>query len=92
MRGRTKEKSACRKSVTCRVTDRRKGIIKGRALMRGLTVTDLAKRCGLAPSTLYRKLQHPGDISLAELELLDELINFTDDEILYFVRWRRCEQ
>lgn len=74
-----------------KVTDRRKDIIKGRALMRGLTVTDLAKRCGLAPSTLYRKLQHPGDISLVELELLDELVNFTDDEILYFVRWRRCE-
>ena len=80
MRGRNKRK------------DRRKDIIKGRALMRGLTVTDLAKRCGLAPSTLYRKLQHPGDISLAELELLDELVNFTDDEILYFVRWRRCEK
>lgn len=75
-----------------KVTDRRKDIIKGRALMRGLTVTDLAKRCGLAPSTFYRKLQHPGDISLVELELLDELINFTDDEILYFVRWRRCER
>lgn len=75
-----------------KVTDRRKDIIKGRALMRGLTVTDLAKRCGLAPSTLYRKLQHPGDISLVELELLDELVNFTDDEILYFVRWRRCER
>lgn len=75
-----------------KVTDRRKDIIKGRALMRGLTVIDLAKRCGLAPSTLYRKLQHPGDISLVELELLDELVNFTDDEILYFVRWRRCEK
>lgn len=42
MRGRTKEESACRKSVT-RSKDRRKDIIKGRALMRGLTVTDLAK-------------------------------------------------
>ena len=37
-----------------------------------------------------RKLKHPGDISLLELELIDELVDFTDDEILYFVRWRRC--
>lgn len=74
-----------------KVTDRRKDIIKGRAQMKGLGVSDLAKRCGLSTSTLYRKLQHPGDISLVELELLDELVNFTDDEILYFVRWRRYE-
>lgn len=82
MRGRHTKKPA----------DNRSNIIKGRAQMKGLTVTDVAKRCGIAPSTLYRKLQHPGDISLVELELLDELVNFTDDEILYFVRWRRCER
>lgn len=70
--------------------DNRSNIIKGRARMKGLTVADLAKRSGIAVSTLYRKLNHPGDISLGELELMDELIGFSDEEVLYFVRWRRC--
>lgn len=70
--------------------DNRSNIIKGRAQMKGLKVSDLAKRCGLAPSTLYRKLQRPEDISLGELEVMDELIGFSDEEVLYFVRWRRC--
>jgi len=58
--------------------------------MKGLSVTDLAKRMGIATSTLYRKLNRPGDISIGELELMDELIGFSDEEVLYFVRWRRC--
>lgn len=73
-------------------TDNRADIIKGRARMKGLGVGDLARRCGVSSSTLYRKLKHPGDISLMELELIDELVDFTDYEILYFVRWRRCER
>lgn len=71
--------------------DRRKDIIVGRARISGFTVPELAKRCGIAQSTLYRKLNNPGDISLLELELIDELIRFSDEEVLYFVRWRRCE-
>ena len=70
--------------------DNRSNIIKGRARMKGLSVADLAKRSGIAVSTLYRKLNHPGDISIGELELMDELIGFSDEEVLYFVRWRRC--
>jgi len=73
-----------------RKTDNRKDIIVGRARMKGLSVTDLAKRMGIATSTLYRKLNRPGDISIGELELMDELIGFSDEEVLYFVRWRRC--
>ena len=70
--------------------DNRSNIIKGRARMKGLSVAELAKRSGIAVSTLYRKLNHPGDISIGELELMDELIGFSDEEVLYFVRWRRC--
>lgn len=73
-----------------RKTDKRKDIIVGRARMKGLSVADLAKRSGIAVSTLYRKLNHPGDISIGELEIIDELIGFSDEEVLYFVRWRRC--
>ena len=75
-----------------RQTDNRSNIIKGRARIKGLSVTDLARKVGIPESTLYRKLKNPGGISLTELELIDEVIGFTDDEILYFVRWRRCEQ
>jgi lambda repressor-like predicted transcriptional regulator len=73
-----------------RKTDNRKDIIVGRARMKGLSVTELAKRTGISVSTLYRKLNHPGDISIGELELMDELIGFSDEEVLYFIRWRRC--
>lgn len=70
--------------------DNRQNIIKGRAQMKGLSVADLARKTGISESTLYRKLKFPGGINLAELEIMDELIGFTDEEILYFVRWRRC--
>ena len=70
--------------------DNRQNIIKGRAQMKGLSVADLARKTGISESTLYRKLKFPGGINLAELEVMDELVEFTDEEILYFVRWRRC--
>ncbi len=73
-----------------KVTDNRSNIIKGRARIKGYSIPDLAKKVGIPESTLYRKLKIPGGINLTELELLDEAIGFTDDEILYFVRWRRC--
>lgn len=72
--------------------DNRQNIIKGRALMKGLSVADLARKTGISESTLYRKLKFPGGINLAELEVIDELVGFTDEEILYFVRWRRCDK
>ena len=70
--------------------DNRQNIIKGRAQMKGLSVADLARKTGISESTLYRKLKFPGRINLAELAVIDELVEFTDEEILYFVRWRRC--
>ena len=73
-----------------RAKDRRKDIIKGRAQMKGLSVADLARKTGISESTLYRKLKFPGGINLAELEIIDDLVEFSDEEILYFVRWRRC--
>ncbi len=75
-----------------RNNDRRKDIIKGRAQMRGLSTGDLARKTGISLSTLYRKLNHPGDITLEELSILDELIGFDDSEVLYFVRWRRYDK
>ena len=79
--------SGCRKSG-----DNRANIIKGRARMKGLGVPELAKKVGIPESTLYRKLKIPGGINLAELELLDEAVEFEESEILYFVRWRRCKK
>lgn len=75
-----------------RTKDRRKDIIKGRARIAGLSVNELAIKTGLSLSTLYRKLKTPNSITLGEIELIDELIHFTDEEILYFVRWRRCSK
>lgn len=73
-----------------KIKDNRSNIIKGKARMKGLSMANLAKRSGIAVSTLYRKLNHPGDITLGELELMDELIGFSDEEVLYFIRWRMC--
>lgn len=90
MRGRTKEKSTCRKAVTKK--DKRRDIIKGRARIAGLGVKDIARRTGLSLSTLYRKLKNPDDLTLLDLDLIDSLVEFSDEEILYFVRWRRCKR
>ena len=70
--------------------DERRNIIVGKARMKGYSVPELAKKVGIPESTLYRKLKIPGGITLAELELLDEVVEFDDSEVLYFVRWRRC--
>ena len=74
-----------------KVTDNRGNLIKGKAVVRGYTIPELAKKVGIPESTLYRKLKFPGGVNLSELELIDEAVGFTDDELLYFVRWRRCE-
>lgn len=72
--------------------DNRKDIIIGRARMKGYSVPELAKKVGIPESTLYRKLKIPGGITLTELELLDEVVEFDDSEVLYFVRWRRRDR
>lgn len=60
--------------------------------MKGLGVPELSKKTGIPVSTLYRKLKIPGGITLTELGLLDEVVEFDDSEVLYFVRWRRCRK
>lgn len=68
--------------------DNRSNIILGRAKMRGLSVADLSRKVGIPQSTLYRKLKIPGGLNLSELSVIDSVVHFTDEEILYLVRCR----
>lgn len=71
------------------VTDNRARLIKSRVIFSGLTVSDVAVRIGLTPSTMYRRLKNPGLFTLSEIELMDELLRFSEEDLLYFLRWRR---
>ena len=72
--------------------DNRRDIIVGRARIAGYSVQELAKKVGIPVSTLYRKLKIPGGITLTELELIDEVVGFEDEELLYLVKQWRCRR
>ncbi len=72
-----------------RVVDKRANLIKGRLVYSGLSVADAARKIGLTTSTMYRRLKRPGLFTLCEIELLDELVGFSEEELLYFFRYRR---
>jgi len=48
--------------------------------------TEAAKKTGMPRGTLYRRLDHPGDLRLKELGQLVKLNDLTDEEIVTIVR------
>lgn len=61
-------------------------IIVGRARISGFDTVRLAKKSGIALSTMYRRLKSPENFTLSELYFLDRIVHFSDEEILFFVR------
>ena len=60
-------------------------IIFGKSRIIGENVSSVAKRCGIAPSTMYRRLKDPDTFTIGELKELIRVLRLSDDEVLYFV-------
>lgn len=52
----------------------------------GLNQKELSKRVRIPKSTLSRKIKNPEQFTIQELEQLNDVLQFTDDEILAIMR------
>ena len=57
-----------------------KEIVKDRASIYGLTLVEVAEQAGIAPRTFYRRLDSPRDMTLSELQRMNNVLHFTDEE------------
>lgn len=69
-----------------RKKDTRGDLIVGRARMSGFNVERMSTRSGIKLSTMYKRIQLPGTLTLNELQNIDKTVKFTDEEILYLAR------
>ena len=61
-------------------------LIVGRARMSGFNVERMSAKPGIKLSTMYKRIQLPGTLTINELQNIDKAVKFTDEEILYLVR------
>ena len=61
-------------------------MIVGRARMSGFNVERMSAKSGIKLSTMYKRIQLPGTLTINELQNIDKAVKFTDEEILYLVR------
>ncbi len=45
------------------------------------TITELAHRTGIPKTTLHRRMENPGSLTITEVMLIDRKVRFTADEI-----------
>ena len=69
-----------------RKKDTRGDLIVGRARMSGFNVERMSAKSGIKLSTMYKRIQLPGTLTINELQNIDKAVKFTDEEILYLVR------
>lgn len=64
----------------------KKDFILGKAKSNGLSREKLQRLSGIAPATFSRRMASPDSITIGELRRLDQLANFTDQDIIKLVR------
>lgn len=51
----------------------------------GYTMEEIATHAQIPPRTFYRRMDHPGELTLYEIHRLDAVVHFTDEEKLLLV-------
>ena len=75
-----------------KVSDFRRNLIMSAAARSGLrSQREVADRSAIPRSTLYRRLENPGTLTVSELCLLDHRLKLTDEEIVNIVRGRETK-
>lgn len=69
-----------------RKKDPRGDLIVGRARTQGLNVERMSKKAGISLSTMYKRIQLPGTMTLNELQSVDKVIGFTIEELVMMIR------
>ena len=72
-----------------RKKDTRGDLIVGRARINGIDVKRMASKaglCGLCLSTVYKRIQLPGTMTIDELTSIDKVVHFDDAEIIRLIR------
>lgn len=69
-----------------RKKDTRGDLIVGRARMSGFNVERMSARSGIKLSTMYKRIQLPGTMTLNELQNIDKVIGFTIEELVKMIR------
>lgn len=69
-----------------RKKDTRGDLIVGRARMSGFNVERMSARSGIKLSTMYKRIQLPGTMTLNELTSIDKVVHFDDAEIIRLIR------
>lgn len=69
-----------------RKKDTRGDLIVGRARMSGFNVERMSARSGIKLSTMYKRIQLPGTMTLNELQNIDKVIGFTIEELVMMIR------
>ena len=66
--------------------DTRGDLIVGRARLSGLDVKRMAGKAGMCLSTVYKRIQLPGTMTIDELASIDRVVKFKDEELIRLVR------
>lgn len=61
-------------------------LIVGRARMSGFNVERMSARSGIKLSTMYKRIQLPGTMTINELQSVDKVIGFTIEELVMMIR------
>ena len=69
-----------------RKKDTRGDLIVGRARMSGFNVERMSARSGIKLSTMCKRIQRPGTMTLNELQSVDRVIGFTIEELVKMIR------
>lgn len=69
-----------------RKKDTRGDLIIGRARMSGFNVERMSARSGIKLSTMYKRIQLPGTMTIDELTSIDKVVHFDDAEIIRLIR------
>lgn len=57
---------------------------KSALVLRGMTVSELAKELGLSSSTLYRKMHRNGDFTREEISMITLILDLEDPNDIFF--------
>lgn len=55
-------------------------------VLKGMTKLELAEKLGMKESTLYRKIKRGGDFSRAEIEKMNEILDFDNPMDVFFAK------
>lgn len=69
-----------------RKKDTRGDLIVGRARMSGFNVERMSAKSGIKLSTMYKRIQLPGTMTIDELTSIDKVVHFDDAEIIRLIR------